>query len=171
MKFTLLRHLRASVVVVFTMTLLACDISQNSEHREPVAYNLSDACHVCGMLVQEIAGPKGQVYDNRSKQVKKFCSTSEMLFWYLQPENKSNVTSIFVHDMTNNAWDRPDDRQMIPAREAFYVVGSNKKAAMGKTIVTFRTSIAAAKFLEEFGGEMITFNGLTLELLANQNLN
>ncbi len=148
--------------------LFACNSQQETELvSDPVAFEKSDECHVCGMVITRFEGPKGQAFVKRDQQVKKFCSTTEMLFWYLQPENRPNVAKIYVHDMAVAPWDKPDDTRLISARDAFYVVGSSLHGSMGKTLASFQSSTDAAKFSEKYGGQVITFNGLTLELLGS----
>ncbi len=50
-------------------------------------------------------GPKGQAFEPRTEQMRKFCSTTELMVWYLQPENQANVSAVYVHDMVFSPWD------------------------------------------------------------------
>lgn len=154
--------------LVLSFLLLACNPStQTISKHNPVAFETSDECHVCGMIISRFEGPKGQAYDTRQKQMKKFCSTSELVFWYLQPENKSNVSEIYVHDMAQTPWDKPDDKHLISAKNAFYVIGSKKNGSMGKTLASFSSKKDAYIFSGKQGGQVIEFNQLTLETLSN----
>ncbi len=118
------------------------------------------------MAITKFPGPKGQAFDNRGKQVKKFCSTSELIFWYLQPENINNVSELYVHDMANTQWDKPDDALLISARDATYVINSSMKGSMGNALASFLSAREAAKFANQYGGEVVSFNGLTLTSIA-----
>ena len=131
----------------------------------PLAFESNDECHVCGMLITRFPGPKGQAYDNRDKQSKKFCSTVALMSWYLQPENQANVAEIYVHDMAETHWDSPIDTRLIPARNAYFVVGSSKKGSMGKTLASFATRQQAQDFSKKWQGNVITFDDINLELI------
>ncbi|WP_196140993.1 nitrous oxide reductase accessory protein NosL [Aliikangiella sp. G2MR2-5] len=158
---------KLALVGIFSFLLSACGQSDKTPAKlDPVAFEKSDECHVCGMVISRFEGPKGQAFDKRSKQAKKFCSTKELIFWYLQPENQHNVIEMYVHDMAKTPWNSPDDEHLISARDAFYVLGSDLKGSMGGTLATFISVNDAAKFSKEHGGEVVTFNGLTLEVLA-----
>ena len=158
------------ITIIFLVLLLqACDSStQTTVAHKPVAFETSDECHVCGMIITQFNGPKGQAYDNRQKRMKKFCSTAELMFWYLQPENKSNVSEVYVHDMAKTPWNKPDDSHLISAKKAFFVIGSNKKGSMGKTLASFSSRQDAINFSDSHGGEVLAFSGLTLALLSGQ---
>lgn len=153
---------------IFSLVLLtSCSSSEdNYRHQDPVAFESTDECHVCGMVISRFPGPKGQAFETRSQQTRKFCSTMEMIFWYLQPENQPNVSQMYVHDMSQSHWDSPKDEHLIAARDAFYVINSKQQGSMGKTLASFLSSNDAAKFAKENGGEVVSFNGLSLPLLA-----
>jgi len=159
--------LKFIVISAFSVFLLACEQAGYKQFKhDPVAFESSDECHVCGMVITRFNGPKGQVFETRSNQMRKFCSTTELIFWYLQPENKNNVAEIYVHDMSKTSWNKPDDTHLILARDAFFVINSDMQGSMGKTLVSFLSTRDAAIFTKEHGGQVITFNALSLSLLA-----
>ncbi|MCP3675244.1 MAG: hypothetical protein GY829_12335, partial [Gammaproteobacteria bacterium] len=125
-------------------------------------------CHVCGMVISRFPGPKGQAFETRTEQMRKFCSTMEMMIWYLQPENQSNVSKIYVHDMALSPWDKPDDDYLIDAKDAVYVLGSDMPASMGASLGTFSSEAAAQNFIKQHGGEIILFKELSLNLLMDR---
>ncbi|MBL0952920.1 MAG: nitrous oxide reductase accessory protein NosL, partial [Pseudomonas sp.] len=76
----------ALLATALAFALAACsDKEQTTQTLEPVAFHASDECHVCGMIIADFPGPKGEAV--ASNGVKKFCSTAELLGWWLQPEN------------------------------------------------------------------------------------
>ncbi len=165
-----MKNLKLMFVIVLSSFLFACGTTDEAKVKhDPVAFETSDECHVCGMVITRFGGPKGQVYETRSKQTKKFCSTTELIFWYLQPENKSNVAELYVHNMANTSWDKPDDSQLIAARDAIFVINSDMHGSMGKTLASFLSANDAGLFVKEHGGQVVTFNALSLELLAPSN--
>jgi copper chaperone NosL len=162
--------LKLLILILLSSFLFACGTPEEAKIKhDPIAFETSDECHVCGMAITRFGGPKGQVFETRSKQIKKFCSTTELIFWYLQPENKSNVAEIYVHNMANTSWKKPDDTQLIAARDAFFVINSNMRGSMGKTLASFLSANDAAAFNRKHGGQVVTFNALSLALLSPSN--
>ncbi|MCP3674001.1 MAG: nitrous oxide reductase accessory protein NosL, partial [Gammaproteobacteria bacterium] len=77
-------------VLFLSLVLLGCN-SEDPKNIiiDPQAFESGDECHVCGMVISRFPGPKGQAFETRTEQMRKFCSTMEMMIWYLQPENQS----------------------------------------------------------------------------------
>lgn len=134
---------------------------------DPVAFHAGDECHVCGMLIERFEGPKGQAVSRSSETVHKFCSARDMFSWLLQPENRDREWGVFVHDMAATDWANPAAGALIPAREAVYVVGSDRHGAMGPTLVSFARRQDAEAFIERHGGQALDFGEVTLEHLMS----
>ena len=66
-------------------------------------------------------------------------------------------------------WKSPDDTKLINARKATYVLGSNRKGSMGNTIASFKKLSDADNFILKFGGSLINFNQLTVDILVDIN--
>jgi copper chaperone NosL len=154
--------------------VLVTGCSEQSEQQQIVhqaaAIESADECHLCGMLIANFSGPKAELFRKGvtkadGEMVKKFCSTRDMFSFYLDPENKRNVTTILVHDMSKAPWDTPKDEFFIDARQAWFVVGSSKTGAMGKTLASFSAQTDADAFAREFGGKVIDFNAVSYESL------
>jgi len=142
--------------------LLACSNNEQiNKSVTPVAFKDSDICHTCGMMVVAYPGPKGQVFEQGNSQILKFCSTSDMMIWYMGHENQNPVLKMYVHDMAKSPWHKPDDKHLIPAKEAYYVIGSSKNGSMGPTLATFSDSKVAEGFAGEYGGRVLSFQKLT----------
>jgi len=165
----MLRKLLLSIVLV---AVIGC--SEQSEQQQvihlAVAIESSDECHLCGMLITNFSGPKAELFrkgvtEADGNSVKKFCSTRDMFSFYLDPENKRNVTTILVHDMSKAPWNAPNDGYFIDARNAWYVVGSEKMGAMGKTLASFSAKADADAFAKEFGGTVIDFDAVSYQSL------
>lgn len=165
MKSVRLKFLPA--LLMFTVFLAGCskESEKVAEKPAPVHIESGDDCHVCGMTITRFAGPKGEVITEKEQTVHKFCSTRDMFAWVLQPENVMRKHTLYVHDMSQTEWASPDDTALIDAREAFYVVGSERKGAMGQTLASFSTEAAAQDFMMEYGGEVLQHDGITLEHL------
>jgi len=154
----------------FTVTLAACtdDASQQETIHQAVAMESSDECHLCGMLITHFDGPKGEVFrKEQGDTVFKFCSTRDMFSYYLDPENKRNVSQMLVHDMSKMPWgsNSIDDKHFIDAKIAWFVVGSEKTGAMGKTLASFSLETDAQAFAKEFGGKVLQFKDVDQDAL------
>ena len=101
----------------------------------------------------------GEDIQEQGDKVFKFCSTRDMFSYYLDPENTRNVSQILVHDMSKMPWgsDSIDDKYFIDAKTAWFVTGSEKTGAMGKTLASFSLQSDAQAFADEFGGKVLSF--------------
>lgn len=147
------------------MTLTACsgNEEQTTSIPEPVHFQSGEECHVCGMIIEGFPGPKGEAITEKDQNVRKFCSTRDMFAWALQPENVNRNHTLYVHDMAQTEWESPDDAALIDARDAFYVVGSGRKGAMGPTLASFAKQTDADGFANEHGGKVLGFGEVTME--------
>ncbi|HEY9120680.1 MAG TPA: nitrous oxide reductase accessory protein NosL [Marinobacter sp.] len=155
------------LAILAVLTLTACSDSEEltTAKPAPVHFESGDECHVCGMAIGNFPGPKGQAITEKEQQVRKFCSTKDMFAWMLQPENVNRDHTLYVHDMAQTEWEHPDDTALIDAREAFFVVGSDRTGAMGPTLASFATEDAAHNFMMEHGGQVLSYSEITLDQL------
>lgn len=150
----------------------ACNeqIKQEAIIHNAVAIESGDECHLCGMLISNFDGPKGEIFkkgfanDKRNK-VHKFCSTRDLFSFYLDPEHTRNVETVLVHDMSKMPWNSLQDEFFIDAKTAWFVSGSNKTGAMGKTLVSFGKKVDAQTFADKFGGQVLAFKDVTISVL------
>jgi len=163
MKNLYLSAVRTLTVAMVCLALAGCDKPEQATQYPPVAFHRSDECHVCGMIISEFPGPKGEVVDRSG--VKKFCSTAEMLGWWLQPENHHGDARLYVHDMGRSAWNAPDDAYLIDATTAFYVVGSHLKGSMGVVLASFSDQQTAEKMAAINSGRVLRFADINQAVL------
>ncbi|MBN7822070.1 nitrous oxide reductase accessory protein NosL [Bowmanella yangjiangensis] len=140
-------------------------VAQN-EMIQPTAFHSDDECHVCGMVITRFPGPKGQALDAAAQQVRKFCSASEMLSWWMQPENRQANLTLYVHDMGKSQWDKPDDAHLIPAAQAFYVPAPDLPGAMGLSLGSFSDKQAAQQFADAQHSEVLSLDEVVARLSA-----
>lgn len=155
------------IAALAATTLTACsgDDPQALAKPDPVHFESGDECHVCGMVITNFQGPKGQLFTEREQHTRKFCSTKDMFAWFLQPENVNRDHTLYVHNMAQTHWDHPEDTHLIDARQAWYVVGSNRTGAMGPTLASFETETEATDFAAEYSGQVLAFADITLDHL------
>lgn len=129
----------------------------------PVPFHDSDECHVCGMIVMDFPGPKGQAI--QGGQARKFCSVAEMLGWWLQPENQSQNATLFVHDMAESEWAAPDDTRMIDARKAYFVPVPQLPGAMGEPLATYADPVVAQAMADRYDSQVLRLEQIDLARL------
>jgi copper chaperone NosL len=154
-----------AALAVFTLTACSGEEAQTTARPDPVHFESGDECHVCGMIIEGFPGPKGQAFTEKDQHVRKFCSTRDMFAWLLQPENVNRDHTLYVHDMAQTDWQNPNDTALIDARDAFFVVGSDRTGAMGPTLASFAEQTDASDFAAEHGGEVLAFKEITMDHL------
>lgn len=155
-------------VSLLTTILSGCDKSERtSQTLPPIAIHQGDECHVCGMIITNYPGPKGELYTRGQKQPYKYCSTRDLFSHLLQPEVKIAATQIYVHDMAATDWEKPGNDAFVDARSAWYVIEQPMKGAMGPTLASFAKKIDAENFVQQYGGRIISFDEITLDILNN----
>ncbi|PKI17725.1 nitrous oxide reductase accessory protein NosL [Colwellia sp. 12G3] len=165
------KTLSLNICTIFCLVILsACsdNSAQQTVIHKAVAMESSDECHLCGMLITHFDGPKGEVFrKEQGDKVFKFCSTRDMFSYYLDPENTRNISQMLVHDMSKMPWgsNSIDDTYFIDAKNAWYVVGSEKTGAMGKTLASFSLQTDAQAFATEFGGTVLSFKEVNQDSL------
>ena len=113
------------------------------------------ACALDGMVLHDFPGPKAQILYTEGKP-DYYCDLMELFAVVLGGEQKRVVAGMFVQDMGEADWDHPSGH-WIPARAAFYVVGSRKLGSMGPTFGAFASEQAAQAFAAAQGGEVRRF--------------
>lgn len=163
----MLKTIKLSMLLLSVALLSACGGQSDKEAmvHKAVAIEQGEECHLCGMIIGNFPGPKGEAYSSTTDNVEKFCSTRDLFSFILQPENKRQIREVYVHDMSKTNWDKPSDEKFIDAREAWFVIGSSKKGAMGKTLGSFSDKADAEVFIQEFGGKLYRFDEITIDIL------
>ena len=156
-------------LVLFTALFLLVACQSDSEQNTlatPQTIESGDSCHLCGMIIKNFPGPKGQAFLRGEQQAHKFCSTLDLFSFILQPENQTQVSQVFVHDMGVTDWQNPKDDFFINAENAWYVVGHDQRGAMGHTLATFAVAQKAGQFCQQHGGKVIRYADIDLMLLG-----
>lgn len=133
--------------------------------QQAMAIEAGEECHLCGMIITNFPGPKGQLTERGKSKQMKFCSTRDMMAYALDPEHAHHIQSVFVHDMAVNPWESPSEDTYIDGRTAWYVTRSSQKGAMGPTLATFKDKMAAEAFQRLYGGALKRFDELTIETI------
>jgi copper chaperone NosL len=133
----------------------------------PVKPSQKDKCPVCGMFVYKYPDWTASiVFRDGSYAV--FDGPKDLFTCYLNlqkyvpAQRQADIASLFVTDYY--------DVQPINARTASYVIGSDVYGPMGKELIPFKTSPAAAEFLKDHqGARILRFQDITQETVAGLN--
>ncbi|SEK74412.1 nitrous oxide reductase accessory protein NosL [Halomonas daqiaonensis] len=154
------------IPLLLFLLLAGCGESEPESLAAPVPIEDGDSCHVCGMLISEHPGPKGEAFMDQQSEALKFCSTMDLFSFLKQPENETRLSHAYVHDIGVTTWEEPSDEAFIRAEEAWYVVGHDQRGSMGHTLASFAEQADAEAFREAHGGELVTFEEIDLDLLG-----
>ena len=143
------------------LVLAACgEAAVNALAVEPTA---DTACALDGMVLQDFPGSKAQVHYSEGKP-DYYCDLMELFSVLLAPENKRKVTAVFVQDVGKTDWAKPSGN-WIAAKDALFVVGSEKQGSMGPTFGAFSNAQDAAAFVQKEGGKVVPFEQVTAAML------
>lgn len=158
---------RMIFLVLATFIFSACGKTETATQLPSLSPITSDdSCHVCGMTISGFPGPKAQAFIKHQDSALKFCSTSDLFNWLLQPDTPAILREAFVHDMAASAWDTPNDNHYVNARQAWYVSNHDQSGAMGPTLASFKDKLAAEVYIKEHGGELKQYADISLEFLS-----
>jgi copper chaperone NosL len=132
--------------------------------REPDSHAIG---HYCRMTLTEHVGPKGQILLKGWKEPLWFTSVHDAFTYVTQDlVNEDEMAGFWVNDMGRGSWEKPAPGSWIGAKAAFYVVESQKSAAMGgNEAVPFQKREQAQAFAKEFGGRIVDYRA-ALALVA-----
>ena len=152
-----------SVIVALAALFTVPMTTAGKDLKVPLDPGEKDRCPVCGMFVSPYPEWVGQVRHSDGTTV--FFDGSKDLFRYLlsldrfaPDKTRRNVAAVFV---TNYY-----DGEVIAARTAFFVAGSNVMGPMGPELVPHRSLEAAQDFARDHHGRRILrFDEITSAML------
>ncbi len=130
--------------------LFSINISYSDEPE--VTIKKSDRCPVCGMFVYKYPKWVAQImfkdgtyyfYDGAKDMFKHIFDTAK----YTPGKSAENIKDIYVTDYY--------DVELIDAKSAFYVLGSDVLGPMGHELLPFKDQESAQEFLEDHKGKSI----------------
>ena len=124
--------------------------------------------YYCNMIVVDHQGPKGQIHLTDGKPPVWFTSVRDTITFTLLPGEPKNIAAIYVNDMGKADWASPEPGTWIDARNAWYVIDSDRRGGMGAPEpVPFSDQQAAVKFSEANGGSVVAYADLPPDYFLN----
>ncbi len=144
------------------LLLAACDAPRQAAKTPAPAPLSRDAVgRYCQMIVADHPGPKAQIQLDDGSAPIWFSSVRDGIAFTRLPEEPRNIAAFYVNDMSDTAWERPDDSTWIRAGTAWYVVGSERRGGMGAPeAVPFVSEPAAVAFAASHGGRVTRLDGI-----------
>jgi nitrous oxide reductase accessory protein NosL len=161
------------LLVVFALTLtLGCpaDDGGGAAAQEPVALTDQEDV-VCGMLVRAQSAPRSQVVHRDGTRVF-VCSLGDLLVHLSAPSPHGAPQAVFVEVMDPSEDPMKahlEEHPWIPAEQAFYVVGIERRGIMGAPVLTYATRAEAEAAMQGHArAELLDFAGLKTWWQAEQ---
>lgn len=144
------------------LSVFGCGDEQPRADVQPPAELTREAIgYYCNMIVKDHLGPKAQIFLHGRSEPLWFSSVRDALAFTLLPEEPKNIAAIYVNDMGRASWDSPENDTWIEARDAWFVIDSNKVGGMGAAeAVPFTEKSAARTFASLHGGQVTGFSDL-----------
>ena len=133
------------------------------------AKNLDANC-ICssdGMIIIDYSGPKGQILWNDGSRTF-YCEAREGFYELFDVLNSKKILAFFVQDFSNVNWGSYVDK-WINSKDAIFVIDSSINGAMGVSYVPFSSIDAALNFKNIFGGNILNFSDINLDILIKTN--
>ena len=156
------RFLLTGIIIAFISSFYGC-----GEAKPLSADAKTGNCPVCHMKVNANDDWESEILFKGGSKVM-FESPADMVEYYLEPakygqteeqKNNSNVQRVTVTDYST--------KKHIDGRTATLVYKSNVQSPMGSDFVAFESPEAAAAFIKQHGGSIVTLNQVTEGMLRD----
>jgi nitrous oxide reductase accessory protein NosL len=152
----------------------------------PAAMTLTDGdtCEVCGMNIVNHPGPSAEIFypdhqPSGHENPARFDSTWEAFQYDFERADRGWERSVmYVTDYsaveyelfsfrdTTGISTHPDASAFAPADDVTFVANSEVVGAMGRDLIGFGDEGDASSFRDEYGGELVTVDEVTPQLIA-----
>lgn len=160
-------------MILLAGSLIALDGCQRGPETMPAPFAMTEDAmgRYCGMNILEHPGPKGQVILAKYDEPIWFSSARDTIAFTMLPEEPKDIRAIYVSDMAKApSWDNPGSDNWVNAKEAFFIIGSDRKGGMGAAeAVPFSSRESARAFASEHGGQLTSFADLPRDYVLGQD--
>jgi copper chaperone NosL len=154
---------RFMLVALAAGLLAACDGEpEAAAPAAPVEVTAEATGRYCGMLLADHDGPKGQIHLAGSDEPLWFSSVRDTIAFTRLPEEPKNIAAIYVNDMgVAQNWRQPEPGTWTEARDAWFLIYSDRRGGMGAPeAVPFSDKAAAEAFRIAHGGQIVRFDDI-----------
>jgi len=156
-------------VLAALLLLPACGEEQTAQAPQPQELTRAAIGHYCNMIVEDHPGPKGQIFLAGRADPIWFSSVRDTIAFTLLPEEAKNIAAIYVNDMSRASWQAPEAGTWIELRNAWYVIGSDRRGGMGAPeAVPFSERAAAQAFTVRHGGEVAALADIPADAILGE---
>ncbi|RLA38245.1 MAG: copper resistance protein CopZ [Gammaproteobacteria bacterium] len=158
------------ILLITSVLLAACGEAERLAAVPKAAPITRDAVgRYCQMIVADHQGPKAQIFVTGRSEPFWFSSVRDGIAFTLLPEEPKNITAFYVNDMSDTAWENPDDSTWMDAQQAWYVLGSKRTGGMGAPeAVPFVSAPAAEAFAASFGGQVVRLDAIPHDYILGE---
>jgi len=145
-------------IAAAVVPLAGCDRPQPAAHAPSPNEVLAEATgYYCGMLLADHEGPKGQVHLVGRDAPLWFSSVRDTIAFLRLPEEPRDIAAVYVNDMARaQNWSQPEPGAWVDAREAWFVIGSDRAGGMGAPeAIPFSREEVAQAFVAQHGGKVV----------------
>ena len=135
------------ILLICIILVLLKTCSSDKHVAKAVSLTRADTCAVCGMIVVDYFGPHVQIIWNDGKR-SVYGDLHEAMPQLLNPIEAKRATAIYVQNFDNLKWGSYKGHWML-AKNAFFVINSRKKSAMGVSYVPFQKIENAKNFQKQ----------------------
>jgi copper chaperone NosL len=154
-----LAPLKFAIPLLFVATLVtSCGSGKPLTTPAPALLTRDDTGYFCGMIVEDHAGPKSQVFVRGREQALWFTTARDGLAFLRLPEETRPVTAFYVSTIDRGGWEHPEVEadNWIAAEAAWFVIDSSRLGSMGAPeTIPFSNRASAEVFADEFGGRVL----------------
>jgi copper chaperone NosL len=188
------RTVLATMAATTVASLAGCLSTEETEETpDPVALDEEYACDNCDMQIQMHPGPVGEAFyledrpedlpEDREDGITRFCSSWCTYSYVLEhAERGPEPAQIYTTDYSSVDYELDADGEttvisahfgadtLADVDELTYVVGSDVEGAMGGSLIGFSTESDAETFADEYGGELLSHDDVTLEVIQGMGM-
>jgi copper chaperone NosL len=161
-KYKLEKKTMKRFIAALLISLLIGSLAVSAE-KTPLKPSKKDKCPVCGMFVYKYPDWLAEIIF-KDGSVAFFDGTKDLFKYYFNinkystGRNKKDIAAVYVMEYY--------DMQLIDARKAFFVMGSDIYGPMGHELIPFATEADASAFMQDHKGKRILrFEAITPKVI------
>lgn len=148
------------LLTLLMLVLIGCDNATQTQLYSPQNVTRDDIGYYCNMIIEDHAGPKGQIILTDTDKAIWFTSVRDAVAFNLLPDESKNIAAFFVTAMDETEWNHPEknNNNWIEAQSALYVINSKQRGGMGQMeVIPFKLQKSASEFVQQYDGNIVSY--------------